>query len=88
MKYQKDVSLQWSYLQNSKSVLSYFKNQYGFVISGYAKKVLGVGNERFKKLKEQYNLQEHTFRAPNCSFDMKLYDLKELYKIKDELKKE
>ena len=65
----------------------YFKNQYGFVMSGYAKKVLGVGDDKFKKIKIKYNLQEHKFRAPNCSWDMKLYDLRDLRKIKEELEK-
>jgi hypothetical protein len=80
------MSLEWDYLQNSKNVLNYFKQQYGFVISNYAKKVLGVGDDRFKKIKEQYNLKEHIFRSPNSSFDMKLYDLRELHRITEEMK--
>jgi hypothetical protein len=79
--------LEWQYLQNSKNVLNYFKSQYGFVISNYAKKMLGVGDDKFKKIKEKYNLQEHKFRSPNSSFDMKLYDIRELQKIKEDLDK-
>lgn len=79
------MELDWAYELRGKEVLKYFKEQYGYVTGSYARKVLGVGETKFKTIKQQYQLEEFIYRAPTSSWDMKLYKLAEIKKIRDEL---
>lgn len=53
----------YSLEMTSKSVYGYFKEKLGLVPINYARKVLGVSRDKFKKLVEQYQLEVFDYPA-------------------------
>ena len=66
-------------------VVKYFKEQYGYVTTMYAAKVLRVGRDKFRSLRKEHDLEEFVYRAPITGFTMKMYKLDEIYSLRDKL---
>ena len=69
---------------DNKSVYRYWKEKCGLVTKGYAKKMLGVGDRKFDKIKEKFNLIPEEHPAPS-GWKTKLYRIKDIKDIIDEI---
>lgn len=74
----------WEYRMNSREVYKYWKDRCGLVSGSYAAKVLGVGKDKFRKIRDEHNLQVHEKPAPN-HWKAKLYSLQEVRQLKERL---
>ncbi len=75
-------ALKWHNDLKASVVYSYWKDADRLVTAGYAKKVLMCGDKKLKTLLEKYNIQAIERKSPTINFKTKLYNLQELYRIK------
>jgi hypothetical protein len=73
---------------DNKTLYRYWKDKCGLVNGAYARKVLGVGEKKFRKIRKEYDLQIEEQPSPSSNWKTKLYKLKDIYELKEKLENE
>jgi len=72
---------------DNKAVYRYWKERCGLVNGNYARKVLNVGCDKFRRLIKEHDIKRYIKEAPAICFKTHLYNLKEIYNLKEKLEK-